>query len=90
MEVGHDEETDDDGDDADEFYAVVRGEAAGEVVGDGAIKVSDSGADGDDEEAEEEPAETKIPIHVLIIYQRRGKGKNKGDEGKRGLILGRE
>ncbi len=69
MEVGHDEEADDDADDADEFDAIVGVDAMGEVVGDGFVKVDDSGAGGYDDEADEEPANTKCPIHNTIIQQ---------------------
>lgn len=63
MEIGGDDQADDDGDDADELDAVIGGEAVGKVVGDGLIKVSDGGASSDESEAAEEPADAKIPVH---------------------------
>ena len=76
MEVHHDEEADDNGDNSDELYAVVRGETMGEVIGDGFIKIGDCGAGEGDCEASEEPAETKSPIHVYNYT--RGKGIRQG------------
>ena len=65
MEVGHNEETDDGDNDADEFNFLVRGRATGEIVGDFLIEDGDGGAGGQNEDASQEPTEAKIPIHKL-------------------------
>ena len=49
MEVGHDEETDGAGDDAEEFDAVETADAAGEAVADLTVKDDDGSAAGEDD-----------------------------------------
>lgn len=69
MEIGHDDETEDTGDDADEFDFVVAGDAGSEeIVGDLAVKKDYCGAGCENEDAEEEPTYTKIPVHIYIIH----------------------
>ena len=65
MEVGHDEETNDGDDDADELYFFIRRGATGEIVGDFLIEDGNGGAGGQNEDASQEPTEAKIPIHKL-------------------------
>ena len=55
MEVGHDDEAEDGGDDADEFDFVVALNAAGEVVGDEAVEFDYQNASRRDGDASEEP-----------------------------------
>lgn len=69
MEVGHDEEAEEDNDDAGEFDAVVRVNAVSEVVGDGFVKVGDGGASGDSCDAGEEPTDIEGPVHTIIIHR---------------------
>ena len=67
MEVGHDEKPDGGDDNTPETGAVVRGDAAEHRVGDLTIIENDGAAGDKDEEAENEPSDRKIPIHVVII-----------------------
>lgn len=67
MEVGHDEKAKDDDNDADEFRSVVGVDAVGEVVSNRFVEISDGATSGDDEEADEEPSNTKCPVHNAII-----------------------
>ena len=57
VEVGHDEEAESDGDDADKFDAVVRVDAVGEIFCDLAVENDAGAAAGEDDKAYEEGAE---------------------------------
>ena len=67
MEVGHDEETDADADDAETFDAIEAADAAGETVGDLAVKDDDGGASADDDGAEDDPTDGEFPRHASIV-----------------------
>ncbi len=67
MEVCHDKKADDTGDDAEEFYAVIRGDAMSDVIADPLVFDDDEPADGENSDAEEEPTKIKIPIHRIIL-----------------------
>ena len=56
MEVGHDEEAEGDGDDAEEFDVVVGADTVSEVLCDLAVKDDASAASGKNEEANDESA----------------------------------
>ena len=56
MQRDGNDESNDDGDDAEFFDVVVAGYATGEVVGDLSIKEGDASAKGDNDDANEEPA----------------------------------
>ena len=68
MEVGHDEKTDADADDAEEFDAVVRADAVGNVFGDWAIKNDTGAASGENDEANNKGAKTKFHIIYYIYF----------------------
>ena len=71
MEVHHNHEADTDGDEAVEFDLVIAIDAAGDVVGDLFVENDHGRAGAGDEEAEQEPAETELPIyHNIIIAQK--------------------
>ena len=70
MKVSHDKEANNGNNDTPEFYSLVRGDAASKVVGDGLIEQNHGTASEEDNEADDEPADTEIPIHKYIIAQK--------------------
>ena len=62
MEIGGDEEANDDGDDAKKFGFFVRADAVDEAVTDLAIENNDESAGAGDEEADEHPANAKFKV----------------------------
>jgi hypothetical protein len=69
VEAGHDDEAEDAADDAEEFDAVVAGDAGSEVVGDLAVKDHDAAASDQDSESDEEGAGGESIFHKLIVAQ---------------------
>lgn len=67
MEVCHDGEAEATANHAPEFHTIIRGDAREHRVRDFLIICDDSAADGEDNDSGHHPANTKIPIHKLII-----------------------
>ena len=65
MEVGHDEEAESDGDDAEELDVVVRVDAIGDVVADLLVKDDASAAGGEDNETDNEGAKAKRHNYII-------------------------
>lgn len=67
MKVGSDKKTNGENDETEELSAIIRRNAAGEIVGNFLIEDDNGPTDGHNNEAKKEPAEAKIPIHEFII-----------------------
>ena len=69
MEISHDEETDDSGNDTGELYFFVGRYAVCEIMGNRDIPDYHRAAGEKNYETEDKPTNTKSPIHVLIIAE---------------------
>lgn len=67
MEIGHDDEADNDGNDAKKLDAVKAADTVSETVRDLTIKNDNGGTSGGDKDAEDEPTNGKFPRHKVIL-----------------------
>ena len=68
MEIGHDKKADNSNNNAYKLNFFIRRNAVCDVVGDFLIENCNGGAGSENKYAYEEPANAKIPVHVLIIH----------------------
>lgn len=64
VEVRHYDKSKEDGDEAPEFDAFIRRNAAQKTGGDFLVLSNHNAADNNDNEADKNPSKTKIPIHM--------------------------